>query len=189
MKRLRILIVLCIVALALVVSVLFVLNWTKTRFDAQSIKIPKIKADLEVGNLLLTEEKEGAVSWELEAKLAESYRRRNRTVLGDLRVTLYALDGRVVTLRGNRGRIDEKTRDMEVDGSVIVTSSDGLSLQTDSLHYSHKRREITTEDPVRIEGRGVTISGIGLRMELDTERFYILRAVETSIIQSPLESG
>jgi LPS export ABC transporter protein LptC len=188
-KRVRNLIVFCVIGLALVISVLLFTNWRKTAFYAKPSKIPRIKADLEVGNLLLTEEKEGVILWELEAKIAQSYRKGKRTLLENLRVTLHSQDGRIVTLRGDRGRIDERTRDMEVDGGVVVTSSDGLSLRTDSLQYSHSRREITTDAPVRIEGKGVRISGVGLVMDLATERISILEEVETSIHESPLESG
>jgi LPS export ABC transporter protein LptC len=188
-KRVRNLIVLCVVALALAISVLFFTNWRKTALDMKPKRIPRIKADLELGNLLLTEEKEGAILWELEAKIAQSYKKGKRTLLEDLKVTFHSQDGRVVTLRGDRGRIDEKTRDMEVDGGVVVTSSDGLRLQTDSLQYHHSRREITTDAPVRIEGRGAKISGVGLVMDLATERISILEEVETSIHEFLPESG
>ena len=167
MKKLRNLIVLCVLGLALAISVLLLINWRKAALCRKPIKIPRITADLEVGNVFLTEEKEGAILWELEAKIAQSYKKGKRTLLEDLKVTLHSQDGRIVTLRGDRGRIDEKTRDMEVDGGVVVTSSDGLSLRTDSLQYSHSRREITTDASVRIEGRGVRISGVGLVMDLD----------------------
>lgn len=188
-KSIRNLIFFGVVALVLVISVLLLTNWRRAALVVNPTKMPRIKADLEVGNLLLTEEKEGAVLWELEAKIAESYKKGNRTLLQDLRVTLHSQDGRTVTLRGDRGRIDEKTRDMEVDGRVVVTSSDGLSLRTDSLRYNHSRREIDTEAPVRIEGRGVRISGVGLVMDLATERISIREEVETSIHEFRSESG
>jgi LPS export ABC transporter protein LptC len=109
--------------------------------------------------------------------------------LEDLTVVVYNQDGQVVTLQGDRGRIDEKTRDMDVEGGVVVTSSDGLRLTTDSLHYNHSRREITTEAPVKIAGRGVRISGIGLRMDLVQEKIAILSEVETWIRDEAVESG
>jgi len=189
LKKLRNLIVLCVLVLALAISVLLLINWRKAALGGKPIKIPRITADLEVGNVFLTEEKEGTILWELEARIAQCFKRSNRTLLEDLRVTLYNRDGRVFTLRGDRGKIDEKTRDIEVEGGVVVTSSDGLCLRTNSLQYTHNRREITTEAPVRIDGRGVRISGVGLLMELGSERISILREVETLIQEVPLESG
>lgn len=189
LKKVRNLIVLCVLVLALAISVLLFINWRKVALYGKPLKIPRIKADLEVGNLFLTEEKEGTIIWELEAKIAQCFKKGNRTLLEDLRVTLYNQDGRVLTLRGDRGRINEKTRDMEVEGGVVVTCSDGLCLKTNSLQYNHSRREITTEAPVRIDGGGVRISGVGLLMELASERISILREVETFIHKVPLESG
>jgi lipopolysaccharide export system protein LptC len=180
-KKARNLVAFCVFALAFVMLFFFFINWRGDRFDGISVKIPTIKADLEVGNLFLTEEKEGAIRWQMEAKIAERYKKGKKTFLEDLRVTLYGEDGRVVTLQGDKGRIDEKTRDMEVNGDVVVTSSDGLRLETTSLKYNHSRREITTDAPVRIDGRGITISGVGLLMELATEKVSILKDVETSI--------
>ncbi len=189
MKKVRNLIVLGVLALTLALSVLLIVNWRKVGLYGKAVKIPRISADIELGNLFLTEEKEGAVLWELAARIAQSFKKGNRTLLEDLRVTMYSEDGRVLTLRGDRGRIDEKTRNMEVEGEVVVTSSDGISLKTDSLHYNHSRREITTKAPVRIDGRGVRISGVGLLMELASEKISILRDVETFIHRVPLESG
>jgi len=189
LKKVRNLIGLSVAALAVTVVVVLFINWGKGGFHGTGIRIPKIKGDLKVGNLFLTEEKEGTVQWELEAKLAESFRKDNKTVLEDLQVTMYGQGGRVVTLRGDRARIDERTRNMEVEGDVVVTSSDGLRLRTDFLQYDHSRREITTESAVTINGKGVRISGKGLRMELANETISILREVETSIEGSPLESG
>ncbi|NIS67938.1 MAG: LPS export ABC transporter periplasmic protein LptC [Proteobacteria bacterium] len=189
MKKLRNLIVLCVVGLALALSLVLLINWRRAAPYMKAIDIPQLKADLEVGNLFLTEEKEGKILWELEAKIAQSFEEGKRTLLEDLRVTLYNADGRVLTLRGDRGRIDEKTRDIEVEGGILVTSSDGLSLRTNSLQYQHERREIFTSAPVRIDGKGVEISGVGLLMDLASEKISILDRVKTLIHEAPLKSG
>jgi LPS export ABC transporter protein LptC len=188
-KRLRNLIVLCLVVLVLATSVLLWVNWRKVRSYSSLAKIPRIKADLEVGNLFLTEEKAGTILWELSARIAQSFGKGGRTLLEDLRVTLYNRDGRTVTLKGDRGSIDDKTRDIEVEGGILVTSSDGLSLRTESLQYKHEQREITTKAPVRIDGRGIRISGVGLLMDLATEEISILGGVESLIYDIPLKSG
>lgn len=189
MRKVRNLIVICILALAAAITVLLFMNWKEDKLHGKPPKVPRIRADLEVGSLLLTEEKEGTIHWELEARIAQCFKKGDRTLLEGLLVTLYSQDGRVVTLRGDRAKIDEKTRDMEVEGGVVVTSSDGLCLKTSSLQYNHSRREITTEAPVRITGKGVTISGVGLLMELTSERISILKEVETFVHEAPLESG
>lgn len=189
LRSLRNLIILCVLALALAVSILLAVNWRKTAWYGQSMSVPKIEADLEVGNLFLTEEKDGTVRWELKARIAQCFNKGNETLLEDLRVTLHKPDGGVVTLEGDRGRVDEKTRDMEVSGGVVVTSSEGICLRTRSLHYDHSHREISTEDPVRIDGKGVRISGVGLVMDLNREKISVLGGVETLIHEVPLKSG
>lgn len=189
MKKIRNLTILCVLALAGAISILLFINGRKATLDALGVRIPDIKADLEVGHLVLTEEKEGSIRWQLKAGLARRFTKDHRTHLKDLRVTVYGPDGRVVTLRGDEGNIDERSRDMEVLGGVVVTSSDGLRLRTDSLEYNHSRRQITTDAPVTIDGRGVAISGVGLLMDLDTEKISILRNVDASIVEWPSGAG
>jgi len=189
MRRLRNLILFLVLALGLALAGFLAMNWKRNVLFSNPVKMPNIAADLEVGNLFLTEEKAGTVSWELTAKFAQCFKEGKRTLLEDLRVTLHNQDGRVVTLRGDRGRFDERTRNMDVEGGVVVTSSDGLCLRTDSLYYNHDRREITTEDPVSIDGQGLTVSGTGLLMDLSQERISILSEVETLIHEAPLDSG
>jgi LPS export ABC transporter protein LptC len=189
LKSLRNLIILCVLALALAVSIFLAVNWRKTGWYGPSKTVPKIEADLEFGNLFLTEEKDGTIRWELKARIAQSFKKGNETLLEDLQVILHKPDGGVVTLEGDRGWVDDKTRDMEVSGGVVVTSSDGLCLRTDSLHYDHRHREISTEDPVRIDGKGVRISGVGLLMDLNEERISVLGGVETLIHDVSLKSG
>ena len=188
LRRARTLIVFCVLALAVAVSILLAVNWRKAGWCAKAIKIPKIQADLEVGNLFLTEEKDGTVRWELKARIAQCFNKGNETLLEDLRVTLHNPDGGVVTLEGDRGRVDDKTRNMEVHGGVVVTSSDGVCLTTRSLRYDHHRREISTEDPVKIDGKGVKILGEGLVMDLTQEKISVLGGVETLIHEVPPRS-
>jgi LPS export ABC transporter protein LptC len=189
MNRLRNLVIFCVLALVLVVLVFLLSNWNRAASLGKPMNVPNIRADLEVGNLFLTEEKGGTILWELKARIAQSFKEGSRTLLEDLRVTLYDQDGRVVTLRGDQARINDKTRDMEVEGSVVVTSSDGLCLKTSSLHYDHGRREITTDAPVKIDGKGVRVSGMGLLMDLTKEMISIRGGVETFIQGAPWESG
>ena len=188
LRRVRTLIVFCVLALAVAVSVLLAVNWRKAGWCAKAIKIPKIQGELEVGNLFLTEEKDGKVRWELKARIAQCFNKGNETLLEDLRVTLHNPDGGVVTLEGDRGRVDDKTRNMEVHGGVVVTSSDGVCLTTRSLRYDHDRREISTEDPVEIDGKGVKILGEGLVMDLTQEKISVLGGVETLIHEVPPRS-
>jgi len=181
LRRVRTLIVLCVLALAVAVSIFLAVNWRKAGWCAKTITIPEIEADLEVGNLFLTEEKGGTVRWKLKARIAQCFTKGNETRLEDLRVTLHNPDGGVVTLEGEHGRMDDKTRNMEVHGGVVVTSSDGVRLRTRSLRYNHHRREISTEDPVEIDGKGVKILGDGLVMDLTQEKISVLGGVETLI--------
>ncbi len=189
MKRLRYAIFSGVLVLAIGLSALIYMNWKKMSLLERAIGIPRIKADLEAGNVFLAEEKEGNVLWELKARMAESFRKDNQTLLKDLKVKLYNQGGRVLTLTGDRGKINEQTRDIQIEGGIVVTSTDGLCLKTQSLRYNHSQREITTDDPVEIDGRGVQTTGVGLRLDLANERISILRDVKTFIREIPSDTG
>jgi len=72
-------------------------------------------------------------------------------------------------------------KEIEVRGNVVITSSDGYRVTTDSLRYEEEKQRIFTEDPIRMEGKGVQVRGVGIVVDLTTKKLFILRKVQTVI--------
>jgi LPS export ABC transporter protein LptC len=100
--------------------------------------------------------------------------------LQDLTVTFYAEEGRIVTLKGDEGSMKGR-KEIEVRGNVVITSSDGYRVTTDSLRYEEEKRQIFTEDPIILEGKGLQVKGVGAVVDLTTQKLRILRNVQTVI--------
>jgi LPS export ABC transporter protein LptC len=141
-------------------------------------KYANTTADLTLEDIHYVETKGKKKEWELKAKSGQHFRETDFTTLEDLAVTFYAEGGRIITLKGNKGSMKEK-KEIKVWGDVVITSSDGYRVATNSLLYERERQQITTEDPVTLDGKGVQVKGVGLVVDLKTKKISILRKVQT----------
>jgi LPS export ABC transporter protein LptC len=137
-------------------------------------------ADLTLEDIHYVETKGKKKEWELRAKSGQHFRQEDYTTLEDLIVTFYAEGGRIITLKGGKGSMKEK-KEIKVWEDVVITSSDGYRVQTNSLRYDVGKQQITTEDPVLLEGKGVQVKGIGAVVDVKTKKVLILRKVQTVI--------
>jgi len=143
-------------------------------------KIANTTADLTLEDIHYVETKGKKKEWELRAKSGQHFREADYTTLEDLTVTFYAEGGRIITMKGNKGSMKEK-KEIKVWGDVVITSSDGYQVATNSLRYDGDKQQITTEDPVTLDGKGVQVKGVGLMVDLKTKKISILRKVQTVI--------
>ncbi|OGP54157.1 MAG: LPS export ABC transporter periplasmic protein LptC [Deltaproteobacteria bacterium RBG_13_52_11] len=148
--------------------------------------IPEVKkdaaatADLTLEDIHYVETKGKKKEWELKAKTGQHFRQDDYTILQDLTVTFYAEGGRTITLKGGKGSMKGR-KEIEVWEDVVITSSDGYRVETNSLRYDNEKQQITTEDPVMLEGKGVQVRGVGAVVDLKTKKISILRKVQTVI--------
>lgn len=137
-------------------------------------------ADLALEDIHYVETKGKKKEWELRAKSGQHFRKDDYTTLEDLMITFYAEEGRIITLRGDKGSMKGR-KEIEVRGDVVITSSDGYRVNTDSLRFEDEKRQIFTEDPVVFEGKGLQVKGVGAVLDLNTKKLSILRKVQTVI--------
>ncbi len=185
MKRSKQIILIC---MGLVFSVVAGYILFKAHVDEEEI-IPEVKevqkgvaatADLTLEDIHYVETKGKKKEWELRAKSGQHFRQDDYTTLEDLTVTFYAEGGRIITLKGGKGSMKERKK-IEVWENVVITSSDGYRVATNSLRYDNEKQQISTEDPVVLEGKGVQVKGVGIVVDLKTKKISILRKVRTVI--------
>jgi len=152
--------------------------------QAEQSTVPELEtntdADLCLKEIHYVETKGNGKEWELRAKCAEHFLRDDITLLHDMKVTFFADDGRVIIMRGDKGSV-KKRKDIEVTGNVVITSSDGYRIVTESLRYDGVKRQISTEDPVVIERQGMRLRGVGVLVDLGEEKLYLQKNVQTVI--------
>ena len=183
MKRLKIAILLSILLIGGVVLVSLWVNLQERKKALEEAeKIPKIStegADQRLEKIHFVEEKHGKKTWELEAKAIYQYQGQNILLLEDVKVIYYAKDGRSFTLSGDKGKVHQDSKDMELVGNVLLTSTDGYRLKTHSMSYQHLSKQARTPDPVEFEGEQIRLTGKGMLIDMEAKTFKVLSQAKT----------
>jgi lipopolysaccharide export system protein LptC len=170
----------------------FLVYLLTTRTDSQvppsaaSTGLLENRADAGIEQFTYVSSRGGAVQWEVLAKRARMFEAEKRALLDDVQVTLFGEHGWELKVFGDEGAIDTAKKDFvltERNGDVIVELQNGYTIYTNHLAWVDARREISTQDPVRIAGQGMVVTGIGLIGHPDQEEFQILDDVHVQIVQ------
>jgi LPS export ABC transporter protein LptC len=124
-------------------------------------------ADLQIKHVDLEEEAQG-VRWRLKAEQALMYEEAGLTQLHKLTANIIQKQ-RAWTIVGEEGDLDRKTNNVEVRKNVVVTSDDGLRLETSVLRWDAEHKRLWTDAPVKLSREGSTVSGSGLSVLMADE--------------------
>ena len=168
---------------ATVLSSLWI-NLEDRKASQQEEAAPKFSSEdakMYLEKIHFVEDKKGKKTWELEAKSIQQNREENLMVLEDVRVTVYTEEGRSFTISGKQGTVSLETKDMDLKGDVVVASSDGYRLRTQSVAYRHQEKKAGTSDPVEIDGEQIHVAGKGMIVNMEERSFKILGQVKTQL--------
>jgi len=174
MRGRRIIIILILIATLAVVSLSLIIRG-KERSVSFSLKGGEEKADVTVRRVHYVRSEGSRKVWELQAALLSHYQREGKTKAKDLRMTLWTEDGRVITVKGREGEY------VQLQGDVLITTSDGYRVRTDSLTYDGRRKLVWTSSPVELSREGMVLKGVGLRVAIEEKTFQVLGQVSTTI--------
>jgi LPS export ABC transporter protein LptC len=102
-------------------------------------------------------------------------------VLEDVKVTFYAREGRIIYLTGKQGKVYQDSKNVDLSGDVVLTSSDGYQFKTHSASYRHSERIVSTSDSVEIDGEQIRLTGKGMLVDVEAKTFRILSQVKTQL--------
>lgn len=182
MRRVKIVILISIVLVGGLVLVSLWMNLKERKASEELSEVPKVStdgADTHLEKVHFVEDKHGQKTWELEATSVQQYEGQNMLVLKDVKVTFFSKDGRYFVLTGKQGKVYQDSKNVEIAGDVILTSSDGYSLKTQSIAYDHKERKARTSDLVEIEGEQLHLVGRGMLVDMEAKIFRVLSQVKT----------
>jgi len=172
--RIFILSLICVVAGALLLTVL-----GSRRGEEEGPPPMEVKADLTSKNIRLVGEGSRLKEWELRAREARHFHKGKMTVLEGIEAAFFIEKGGVIRLKGDRGRILHRTKDIELQGNIVILTGDGYQVTTDGLHYVDKTRQIRSSQRVDIAGNGLEITGTGMSIDLVTGKLSMGGRVET----------
>jgi LPS export ABC transporter protein LptC len=168
MRRLAHVTLAVVVAFVLVVAATLYAR-TRAREVEPVVGPAPVKADLNVKEVRI-EEEAGKVRWRLTAEQALMWDERGagRTELRRVNVEVDEPD-RSWSIVSDEGEYHQKEKKIELRGNVVVTSSDGLRLETDVLRWNGDERRLWTDTPVTLSSRGGIIKGRTLEVAMASD--------------------
>jgi LPS export ABC transporter protein LptC len=162
-----------VILAGVVVFVVVVATTLYTRTRAREVEPPvgpaPVKADLNVKEVRI-EEESGKVRWRLTAEQALMWDERGagRTELRQVSVEVEEPE-RSWTIVGAEGEYLQKEKKIELRGNVVVTSSDGIRLETDVLRWDGNGRRLWTDAPVTLSAPGGVVRGRTLELAMASD--------------------
>ena len=181
MNRIKIAVLISIGLIVVVVSISLWVHF-RGKKPPEEVQLPKIAfegADSRIEKVHFVEEKHGQKTGELEAKAAQQYQGQNIMVLEDVKLTFFAKDGQTFTVSGMQGKVYQDTKNVELEGNVVVTSSKGYQLKTHSMAYNHQERKIRTPDVVELDGDQLWLKGRGVLVDMEAHTVKVFYEVRT----------
>jgi LPS export ABC transporter protein LptC len=180
--RSRHLLLLLALALAGVLAVMVALRYRPAAHVADMVKALPTGVDVALQQIDYTHSEGGVARWRLVAGRVEHRTADRLTVVKDLQLTFYAADGAEQgTLTARNGRVDADFSVVEVQDDVEIVSRTGYTLQTERLTYRQSDRSVRTEAPIRLTAAGLRLDGVGLHLDLATQRLRVSSAVRAVV--------
>ena len=182
MRKLKFLVLISILLIAGFMLTHIWLSFRGRELSGNGEALPKIStegADMRLERIRFVEDKHGQKTWELEAKLIQQYQDQNIIALEDVKVTFYTKEGRSFIISGNRAKVYQDSKNIELVGDVMLTSSDGYRMKTQSISYHHLEKQATTSDSVAIEGNEIQLTGKGMLVDMEAKTMKVLHQVKT----------
>ncbi|PYM39601.1 MAG: LPS export ABC transporter periplasmic protein LptC [Candidatus Rokuibacteriota bacterium] len=140
-------------------------------------------ADLRIKEVELEEVSDG-VRWRLRAEEALVFKPEGRTALKKIAVDVFERE-RSWTIVGEEGELFERTGNVEIRRNVVLTSSDGLRLETSVLRWQGAERRLWTDAPVRLWRDGAVVSGTALDVRTRDDRTTVAGRVRATFTRIP----
>jgi LPS export ABC transporter protein LptC len=114
------------------------------------------------------EEVTNGVRWRLKADQALMFDGEGRTALRAIVVDVFEPD-RSWNIVGEEGDLFQATKNLEIRKNVVVTSSDGIRLETSVLRWQGAEKRLWTDAPVRVSRGGAVAHGSALELLMAEE--------------------
>jgi LPS export ABC transporter protein LptC len=173
--------VILVVVAVFVVAVAAVLVVKSRTSRVESMEPSPTRADLQIKHVDLEEEAKG-VRWRLKAEQALMFEQAGQTQLRKLVANIYQRE-RAWTIVGEEGELDRKTNNVEVRRNVVVTSDDGLTLETSVLRWEAEGKRLWTDAPVTLTRKGSVVQGRGLDVRMAEEATTVTGPVRATFVR------
>jgi LPS export ABC transporter protein LptC len=120
----------------------------------------------------------GKKSWDLAGKSADIF--TDEVKLKDVNGNLYGKDENV-NLTAKTGDFNKASGKVHLEKDVVITTSKGARLTTDSMDWDRKNQLVTTQDRVNIAKDNINITAVGAHGEPNLKKIALNRDVKVDI--------
>lgn len=119
-------------------------------------KAPPIKEKIDPPTVMeyegnvITEEKDGVKVWEITADKMIMDSVAQTAEIENIHGKFFKEDGKVLELSGNKGVYNQQTKDVHIEGEVIVLDGDGAKLMSENLDWTGADEMLTATKDVKI---------------------------------------
>lgn len=174
----------CNLKVVFVICVTF-LTYSVSNISAQDKNIQESEQEIRDFSLTGFGEK-GKKTWDLQAESADIF--QDFVKLKNIVGNLYTEKGQNIRITGDRGDFDKRDGRMRLEQNVVITTSDGAKLTTDSLDWDRKNQTVLTEDLVNIERQNLKALGWGAKGHPDLHKVTLDKHVRVDINSQEVES-
>ena len=153
---------------------------------AEVVKALPSGVDLALQDINYTHSEAGVARWRLVAKQVQHRAEQQGMVVADLQLTFFDPAGvEQGKLTARNGQVNADFSVVEVRGEVQIVSRNGYTLQTDHLTYRQEDRSIRTDAPVRLVSKSMQLDGVGMTVDLATQRLQVHDKVRAVVQAQP----
>lgn len=137
-------------------------------------------ADMRIEDMHLIEQTVEGGGWQLFARDASFYDRKQVVLLHHVRAQLQSDALQTIYIEAHSGQFNGATGNMSVQGGVQLQYLQEYTIETDVLYWQASSRVLQTDTAVKIVSAFVQIAGIGLDGNADQQNFVLRDAVHAS---------
>jgi LPS export ABC transporter protein LptC len=136
--------------------------------------------------------KEGVKLWELKAEAVEYQQPKNLISFKKVTLTYFPRDNnkdnKPVVLVGKMGKLDTQTKNIYIEGEVVISTPGGYELKVPYFHYKENIREVSSDGAFTLKSPDILLEGQGLTMNLDSQKVRVKSKVRMTLYQSFFKS-
>jgi LPS export ABC transporter protein LptC len=176
-----------LLAAAIVVAILSLAGYIIIRLEREGpLSPPHVFAppgvDVSLEGLRFSEGGDGGRKWDLVAEKAEYDKGRGVTRLTAPVMTLPPSQGSgALRLRADRALYRNETRDVSLEGNVLLSGERGMRFTTDRADFVAADAMVRTAARVKLQQPGLVVEGAGMELDTVTRNLRVLSDV-TAVI-------
>lgn len=126
----------------------------------------------------------GKKSWDVSGKSADIL--DNVVKMNQVEGNMYGEKDNI-KLTSDKGDFDKAEGKVHLQDNVVITTTSGAKLTTDSLDWDRKAQVVTTKDQVNIDRDGIKVKAIGAKGQTDLKTVALEKDVRLDIDQKSKE--